>query len=211
MTREVYTDREFIEFSRSQIFVRLFADTDPQGARLARKYGVHGYPTLIVLDRTGRQINRLVGARSARVLRTELESIFDEAGPDEDAAPPPATRIPPQPTRSPSPGDEKGPPSAVPKVPVVAKAPAQPGQKPADKDAGLQPTKAADEDPIARLERSLAAARDEAEIKWLRLMLGVAHFQRQHWKEARAYIAQVLEKDPGNPTALEIKKALEGK
>ena len=208
MTREVYADREFIEFSHSQIFVRLFVDTDSQGARLARKYDVRGFPTLIVLDRTGREINRLVGARSARGLRSELESIFDETGPEEDAAPPAAAPIPAHTRQSPSPGAKEAPPNAVPKAPAVAKDAVQPDQKPSSKD---QPVRAADEDPITKLERSLSAARDEAEIRWLRLMLGVAHFQRQHWKEARAYVSQVLEKDPRNPTALDIMKALEGK
>ena len=53
MTREVYADKAFIEFSRNQVFIRLFVDTDSQGARLARKFDVRGFPTLIVLDGTG--------------------------------------------------------------------------------------------------------------------------------------------------------------
>jgi len=61
------------------------------------------------------------------------------------------------------------------------------------------------------MEKSLAAAKDEAEIKWLQLMLGIAHFQAQHWKEARAYVSQVLEKDPTNTTARDLMKALENK
>ncbi len=53
MTREVYTDKEFIKFSQSQIFMRVFEDTDPEGARLARKFNVDGFPTLIILDSSG--------------------------------------------------------------------------------------------------------------------------------------------------------------
>ena len=216
MTREVYTDREFIRFSRSQVFVRLFVDTDSQGARIARKYSVRGFPTLIVLDQTGREIDRLVGGRSARQLRSELESIFDLAGPDKEAA---APAPPPAPSRqSPPPVAAKSAPDAVPAAPPAVKAAAQSDQKPPNSDqkppnrnTSPEVNKAADEDPVARLERSLAAAKDESEIKWLRLMLGIAHFQKQQWKEARAYLSQVLEKDPDNATARDIMKSLEGK
>lgn len=79
MTREVYPDKRFIEFSRSQVFMRLFADTDPEGERLQRKYRVRGYPTIIILDSTGQEVDRIVGERSARDLIEELTSIFDSA------------------------------------------------------------------------------------------------------------------------------------
>ena len=66
-----------------------------------------------------------------------------------------------------------------------------------------------DEDPIAKLEKKLAAAQDGPEKDWLHLMLGIAHFQAQHWKEAREHLTKVLEKDPKNETAREIIKALD--
>jgi len=78
MTREVYPNKEFIEFSRKNIFMRFFSDTDPEGARLERRFGVDGYPTLIVLDSNGREIGRIMGERSAPDLIDELQSIFDK-------------------------------------------------------------------------------------------------------------------------------------
>ena len=42
-------------------------------------------------------------------------------------------------------------------------------------------------------------------------MLGLAHFQEQHWKEAKMYVSQVLEKDPNNAAALDLMKALDNK
>jgi len=76
MTREVYPDREFIKFSRSQIFMRVFEDTDPEGARLARRFKIEGFPTLIILDSSGHEVDRIVGAMSAKDLIEELELIF---------------------------------------------------------------------------------------------------------------------------------------
>jgi len=82
MTREVYPDTKFIQFSRSQIFMRVFEDTDPQGARLARKFNIDGFPTLIILDSAGHEVDRIVGALSAQDLIEELESIFQGAKSD---------------------------------------------------------------------------------------------------------------------------------
>jgi thioredoxin-related protein len=79
MAREVYTDKEFIRFSRSQVFMRVFQDTDPEGERLARKFRIDGVPTLIVLDSDGREVDRLLGAMSAPELIDELTFIFEGA------------------------------------------------------------------------------------------------------------------------------------
>jgi len=76
MTRVVYPDKDFIEFSKNQIFMRFLFDTDPEGARLARKFRVDGYPTLIVLDSNGDKVDQIVGERSAPELIAKLKSIF---------------------------------------------------------------------------------------------------------------------------------------
>jgi len=79
MTREVYPDKEVTKLSKSQIFVRFFSDTEPEGARLARKFGVKGFPTLIILDSKGNEVDRIVGERSAPDLIDELKDIFESA------------------------------------------------------------------------------------------------------------------------------------
>jgi thioredoxin 1 len=79
MTREVYPDKEFTEFSKGQIFMRFFLDTEPEGARLARRFGVKGFPTLIILDSKGNEVDRIVGERSAPDLIDELKDIFEGA------------------------------------------------------------------------------------------------------------------------------------
>jgi thioredoxin 1 len=79
MTREVYTDKELIEFSRSQVFMRVFEDTEAEGKRLARKFGIDGFPTLIILDSDGQEVDRIEGAMSAPDLIDTLKEIFKSA------------------------------------------------------------------------------------------------------------------------------------
>jgi thioredoxin-related protein len=79
MTREVYTDKKLIEFSRSQVFMRVFEDTEAEGERLARKFKVRGFPTLIVLDSNGQEVDRILGAMSAPDLIEALKLIFESA------------------------------------------------------------------------------------------------------------------------------------
>ena len=78
MAREVYTDKAFIQFSRKYVWIRLFQDTDPQGARLASKFRVEGVPTLIILDSSGREVDRILGFLSAPELMEELQSIVED-------------------------------------------------------------------------------------------------------------------------------------
>ena len=79
MTREVYPDKEFIEFSRSQVFVRVFVDTDPDGDRLARRFRLEGFPTFIILDSKGQEVDRIEGGMSAQDLIKALTDIFENA------------------------------------------------------------------------------------------------------------------------------------
>jgi len=80
MTREVYADKDFIEYSRSLVFVRVFQDTQAQGARLASRFRVKGFPTLIVLDFTGHEVERIIGFTSAPDLIEQLQEISSGDG-----------------------------------------------------------------------------------------------------------------------------------
>ena len=80
MTREVYPDKEFIKFSQNYVFIRVFQDTEPQGNRLARRFGVEGFPTLLLLDSSGREVDRVLGFRSAEELMDEIKSAFKTDG-----------------------------------------------------------------------------------------------------------------------------------
>jgi thioredoxin-related protein len=79
MAREVYSDKEFIKFSKSQVFVKVMEDTSIEGKRLARKFRIEGTPTFIVLDSSGKEIDRIVGGMDARDFIEELKEIFQSA------------------------------------------------------------------------------------------------------------------------------------
>jgi thiol-disulfide isomerase/thioredoxin len=75
MAREVYPTKEVIELSRAYVFMRVFADTDSEGAQLAKKFQVGAFPTLIILDSSGREADRIMGALSAPDLIEAIEII----------------------------------------------------------------------------------------------------------------------------------------
>jgi len=75
MAREVYPDPKFVEFSRSHVFIRLFADTDPQGPELAARFKVRGFPTILILNAQGQEVGRLEGARDKDKLMQEIQAI----------------------------------------------------------------------------------------------------------------------------------------
>jgi tetratricopeptide (TPR) repeat protein len=77
MAQNVYPDIEFINFSRSQIYMLLDAEADSEGIQLSRKFKVDSYPTLLVLDSKGQEIDRLIGGRDTKDLMRDLQKIFD--------------------------------------------------------------------------------------------------------------------------------------
>jgi len=77
MAREVYTDEEFVEFSRKFVFMRVLSDEDPEGAQLKDRFQVSGFPTLLILDSEGREIDRIMGARTAEELIQALGFIYE--------------------------------------------------------------------------------------------------------------------------------------
>ena len=79
MAREVYTDERFIRFSSRFVFMRVLVDTDEEGGQLQSRYGVAGFPTLLVLDSRGEEIDRIEGALSAEELIEELGFILEHA------------------------------------------------------------------------------------------------------------------------------------
>ena len=79
MAREVYTDKAFIQFSRNHVFVRVMEDADAEGERLARRFRIEGTPTLIILNSSGKEVDRIVGGRDALDLIDELNEIIQSA------------------------------------------------------------------------------------------------------------------------------------
>ncbi|HSR50640.1 MAG TPA: tetratricopeptide repeat protein [Acidobacteriota bacterium] len=77
MDREVYPDPGFIEFSRSQVYMLLDAYKTSEGEWLRRKFHVEVFPTILVLDSQGQEIDRLTGGRTVEGLIEDLEAIFE--------------------------------------------------------------------------------------------------------------------------------------
>jgi len=79
MAREVYTDERFAQFSSKFVFMRVLADEDPEGAELESRYNVEGFPTLLILNSEGEELDRILGGRTVDQLIEELEFIFEFA------------------------------------------------------------------------------------------------------------------------------------
>lgn len=67
------------------------------------------------------------------------------------------------------------------------------------------------EEAISILEKLYPGLPEGPDKRQAELLLGIAHFSAGHMKEARAYIAALLAKDPANARALDILKAIDKK
>ena len=61
----VYRDKAFIKESREWIMVKINPEKSSAGAKVAEKYKVTGFPTLIFTDSSGKQVHSFSGASSA--------------------------------------------------------------------------------------------------------------------------------------------------
>lgn len=210
MKRNVFPDPAFVQFSRNNVFMLLESDRDSEGTRIAREFGVREFPTFLVLNSQGREIGRLTGEQNTGTLIGDLEKIFkhytNPAGNEtrqEDKAP----------VVQPAPPDAQQ--SKPPHKEPQNKTTPAPEAKQEDKAPAAQPAPApakqavSENDPITRMEKRLASATSDSEGDWLNLMLGMAHFQAQHWKEAQIYLKRVLDKNPDNSSAREMMNIVE--
>jgi len=210
MKRSVFPDPAFVEFSKNSVFMLVESDRDSEGTRIAREFNVREFPTFLVLNSQGREVGRLTGEQSTGQLIGELEKIFKRS-------PNPASHETRQEDQAPS--VQHAPSNAPQSMPPHREQPNKttpvPEAKQANKAPAAQPAPApakpaADEnDPITRLEKQLASATNDSERDWLNLMLGMAHFQAQHWKEAEIYLNKVLAKNPDNSSAREMMKIVQ--
>ena len=62
MDETTFSDPEVVsEMATDFVWLRLNAETDPEGTRLQKRFFVSGFPTLLILDSTGKEIDRLQG------------------------------------------------------------------------------------------------------------------------------------------------------
>jgi thiol:disulfide interchange protein len=62
MDSDTFADSSVIEtLGEAFVWLRLNPESNPDGARLQRRHGVNGYPTLLILDSEAREISRIPG------------------------------------------------------------------------------------------------------------------------------------------------------
>jgi thiol:disulfide interchange protein len=61
MDRDIYSDPQVAALGREAVFLKLNAEDEGEGQRFASEAGVRGFPTTIVLDSHGRQLQKRVG------------------------------------------------------------------------------------------------------------------------------------------------------
>ena len=62
MDQTTFSDPEVVrQVAADYVWLRLNAETDPAGARLQQQFFVAGFPTVLILDSKGREIDRLQG------------------------------------------------------------------------------------------------------------------------------------------------------
>jgi thioredoxin-related protein len=75
LDKEVYSDPAFIKYIASYIPVKINAEDNKDGTKLAEKYDVDGFPTLLVTDPNGNLINRIGGYVSSNELIRSLTTV----------------------------------------------------------------------------------------------------------------------------------------
>ncbi len=62
MDRSTFVDPDVIrELGEAYVWLRLNAEKDPAGVRMQEDFGVGGYPTILILDPEGQEIDRVAG------------------------------------------------------------------------------------------------------------------------------------------------------
>lgn len=75
LDEDVYPKPEVVEAVRqSFVPLKLNPETTEQGASLMKKFGVDGFPTILILDGEGNLVHRIVGYREAPEFVKELEA-----------------------------------------------------------------------------------------------------------------------------------------
>jgi thiol:disulfide interchange protein len=61
MDSDVYPDPQVAALGSEAVFLKLNAEDHSEGQRFAREHGVHGYPTTIIMDASGRSLDQHAG------------------------------------------------------------------------------------------------------------------------------------------------------
>ncbi|MFQ6612302.1 MAG: thioredoxin fold domain-containing protein [Fidelibacterota bacterium] len=80
LDEDTYPDSGVIAFARANL-VSVKVDAEKgEGIELARHYNISGYPTLVLMDQTGKEVDRIIGYRPPEMFLAELTRIHKNEG-----------------------------------------------------------------------------------------------------------------------------------
>lgn len=79
LDQTTYRDAKFIAYSRGWIMVKVNPEKSALGRKLAEKYRVNGFPSMIFTDGSGRKHGEAVGTYPAGMLIAEMKSAAKKA------------------------------------------------------------------------------------------------------------------------------------
>lgn len=75
-----YKDPKFVAESRNWVMVKVDAEKNPANVKLAEKFRVDGYPTMVFLRSNGKEAARAVGGLPATMLVPQMKKAAEKAG-----------------------------------------------------------------------------------------------------------------------------------
>jgi len=78
MDRNTWASPAVVAKSRSYVFLKLNAETDPDGMELQKKFGVQSYPMVLLLDSSGAEFERLEGYLPAERFLERLKLALED-------------------------------------------------------------------------------------------------------------------------------------
>jgi thiol:disulfide interchange protein len=76
LDEDVWSDNDIVAFSKGQVYLKLNAEESEDGRRLAEKFKVRGYPTVVILNNKGEEINKIIGYMPADKYLKELKNVL---------------------------------------------------------------------------------------------------------------------------------------
>jgi len=76
LDEDVWADSDMVAFSEGQVYLKLDAENSDDGRRLVEKLKVRGYPTVVILNHRGEEINKIVGYLPADKYLQKLKNVL---------------------------------------------------------------------------------------------------------------------------------------
>jgi thiol:disulfide interchange protein len=76
LDEDVWADSAMIAFSEGQVYLKLDAEHSEDGRILVEKFKLRGYPTVVILNHRGEEINKIVGYLPADKYLQKLKDIL---------------------------------------------------------------------------------------------------------------------------------------